>query len=138
MADLAPVAASVLQSVGSPKIGIAGATITAGLTLYKDATDSKKLKAADANASVDTAACVGVAMNNAAPGQPVCYCGEAGDEITLGVTVVKGTRYVLSATAGKICPISDLASGHWVTDVGIAKDAATIVCDVHPTGIQVP
>ena len=97
----------------------AAVAITAGQTVYENASGQWDL--ADANASATTAACKGIALNGAAAGQPVK--AHTGGDITLGAGAapVVGTIYVLSATAGAIAPAADLATGHYVVILGVGK-----------------
>jgi len=125
MADLSITAANVTATSSQPRSsGIAGATITAGQTLYIDATDANKLKPADANNGVEKAVVVGIALNGAASGQPVVY--QTGGVITIGATVGVGDIYVQSRTPGGICPAADLLTNDFVTIVGVGMSAATL------------
>lgn len=115
MADLTITAASVAKHTGtiSPSVvgsGTAGATITAGQSVYLDSTTST-LKLADADASAATASGVGIALHGSLNGQPLTYV--TGGFFTPGATLAKGQVYCISATAGGIAPISDtvLATG---------------------------
>jgi hypothetical protein len=90
MADLSQTAANVLEgSTGQRRNGVAGATITAGMPLYADASDGGKLKPADADASAAAATVVGIALHAAADEQPIAYC--AAGLINLGATLVVGS-----------------------------------------------
>lgn len=129
-ADLSVTAASVLASATAlTGAGTAGATITAGQTLYIDASDSNKLKLADANASAATATVVGIALNGAASGQPVRYVYED-STFTPGATLTVGEVYILSATAGGLAPVGDLASGYYPGVLFIAKTTSTGVLKI--------
>lgn len=137
MADLTITAANVLAA-SDKRVdrGIAGATLTAGMPLYKDANDGNKLKIADADASVLTAAVVGIALHAALAGQPIEYQTEG--TIAIGATVAVGTLYVLSDAVGLICPAADLASTHWVTLIGIAVTTTSIRLNLDASGVQWP
>jgi hypothetical protein len=137
MADLTQTAANVVQgSTARIRKGTAGAVITAGMPLYMDAADGNKLKPADADASALTAAVVGIALTGGAANQPIAYV-EAG-LVNLGATLTVGAIYVLSGTAGGICPEADLATGDWVTVLGIAVSAVLLDLRVNVSGVQVP
>lgn len=128
MANLTLTASAVIP--GSNAIiqtGVAGATIAAGDVLYKDTSDSNKLKLADANdASAIVRAVAGIAVNSASAGQRVSYVTED-DNLTLGTTLFAiGDTLILSATAGKIAPDSDCASGMYKTILGIAVTTGAI------------
>jgi len=130
MAELSITASQVLPGANAQlKRGTAGVAIAAGKGVYSDATDSKKIKLADANASQAAAAGVGVALHAAEAGQPISY--QVGGDLTLGAGAAptRGVIYVGSATAGGICPAADLASGHyvWVIGVGNATNGIKLI-----------
>jgi hypothetical protein len=133
MADLSITAANVTATSSQPRSsGIAGTTITAGQALYVDATDSNKLKPADANNGVEKAAVAGIALNGAASGQPVVY--QTGGTITIGATVGIGAIYVQSRTPGGICPAADLLPNDYVTIIGVGTTATTLSLLFNNTG----
>lgn len=134
MAVITLTGSAVLKSDSADAVeGIAGATIQQGNYLYKDAADNK-LKLADAT-SAAKAAVVGMAITGASDGQPVKYVA-AGD-MTVDNTAV-GAVYVISATAGKMCLVSDLVSGNFVTIVGGGKTATSMRLAITQLGVAVP
>lgn len=137
MADLTITAASVLQGSGAIiEDQIAGAAITAGQLLYKDSADGK-VKLADANSGVAEARSIyGVAVNNAAANQPVAV--QRKGKVAIGATVAVGTIYVLSATAGGVAPSADLATGHYVSILGVAVSATEIEIAIVNSGALKP
>lgn len=121
MAALTITAASVVAVSGDRGQGTAGATLTAGLSLYADATDSDKLKGADADVTASSV-CVGIALHAAASGQPISYLKLVpGSVITIGATVAVGMLYCVGLTAGDIVPYGDLGSGDFVSMVGVGS-----------------
>ena len=80
------------------------------------------------------AACVGIALNNAATGQPVAV--QSGGTINIGATATVGAPYFLSANSGNICPAGDLANPNYTTYLGIAITANNIQLAIQATGIQ--
>ncbi|HYE20974.1 MAG TPA: hypothetical protein VEA69_21185 [Tepidisphaeraceae bacterium] len=127
------VPASVSGLTPTYERGIAGAAITAGYPVYKDSTDSDKLKLADANASEATAQVVGIAVHSATTGQPVTY--QTAGPISYGAILTKGEIYVLGATAGDICPADDLSSGWYTTRLGHAHSTSVLIIDLRVTGV---
>lgn len=93
----------------------AGVTLTAGQLVYKDAADADKLKLALAGSTAAIAAVYGVTLSGASAGQP-CTVLRRG-VYTVGATIALGTRGVLSATAGAICPELDLITNDYVSNV---------------------
>lgn len=134
MADLTITAASVEIVLGSSTVeGTAGETITAGQPVYKDASDSDKVKAADANASKESADCVGIALHGATDGQPLVYVSSG--DVDLGATLTIGTIYVVSATSGGIAPEGDLTSGQYTTILGVATAANNLKMNLKASGV---
>ena len=122
--------------------GISGATVTAGQVCYLDAMDNK-IKLADADASLARASVRGIALHGALSGQPL-RLQTAGDLI-FGVsavidalTVVVGESLVLSATPGGITQSSDLATGMYVTTVGITSGADRMRLNLFSSNQPVP
>lgn len=135
MAALSQTAASVVEGATGVRksTGTAGGTITAGMPVYKDLTDSNKLKAARANAAA-TAVVAGIALNSASAGQPLVYQYEG--KINLGATLVVGERYMLSdAVAGQIVPVGDLGTGDYTTEIGVADSASILDLGIDVGGV---
>lgn len=136
MADLSITSSSVQPAGGATLVtGTAGATVTAGQPVYKDAGDGNKLKPADADASEAAAAAVGIAVNDAADEQPVTYITRG--NLVTDATTVKGAIYIVSGNAGGIAPAADLASGDYTTLLAVASDTTgTLAVHIHRSGIQ--
>lgn len=135
MADLTVTAANVVAGANARIVpGTAGATITAGQLVYLDATDNK-FKLADADAAA-SAVLAGIALNGGANNQPIDV--QFGGRINPGATVVVGTIYVASSTAGGIAPVSDLGASDYVSIIGVGVTAALIELQIHNSGVQVP
>ena len=135
MADISITAANVVK--GSNAVvepGTAGATITAGQVVYKDASDGK-YKLADADSATAAAkAPRGIALNGASNNQPLSIL-RSGD-ITIGATLTAGTAYYLSpTTAGGICPLADVASGDDVVLLGLAESTSVLAVDIQISGV---
>ena len=136
MADIIITAANVAAGAGASVINVtAGASITAGQAVYRDAADGL-YKLADANASQAAAAAVGIALHAAASGQPLAVL--TGGNITIGATVAVGTIYVVSGTAGGIAPAADGVTGWFTTVLGVATTAGIIAVDVQVSGVAKP
>lgn len=115
--------------------GTAGATITAGQTLYIDTSDSNKLKLGDcdsATAAVRT--CAGIALHAALSGQPIRY--QTGGSITIGATAAMtvGHTYLLSDTAGGIMPSADLEAGDYTSILGVATSTSVLLIRILNSG----
>lgn len=136
MTDISVTAASVLASAQAViRTMTAGATITAGMSIYEDASDSYSAKPADADASSAASHAIGIALNGAADGQPVRVCTYDPD-FTPGATLsLSGAGddgiYVVSGTAGGICPVTDLAAADYPCVLMVAKSTTKAV--LNPT-----
>jgi hypothetical protein len=132
MADIAITAANVVGDGSSPReTKTAGVAITAGQAVYFDTT-ANKYKLSDSNLTgaktVD-----GIALNNAALNQPLTI--QKSGPITIGGTLVKGTTYCQSTTAGGICPQADITTGGDVVVLGVATSTAVLNLHVQVTGV---
>lgn len=136
MADLTITATSVVPGVdASVSQGIAGETITAGNSLYIKSADGKLWKA-QCDGTVEEATFAGVAVNGAAPNQPVGYVTNG--TVIIGATTSKATTYVVSATAGGIAPQADLVATNRISYVGYATDTTgTLIVNRRLTGAVV-
>jgi hypothetical protein len=129
MADVTITAANVLAGAGAKTTyGTAGGTITAGMVVYFDSTDSK-YKAAQANASGTSDTVVGIALNGAANGQPLWIVLEdddftPGGTLSLSAAAGKATYVLSAAAAGAIAPLGDLVSTNRIVFLGVAKSAS--------------
>ena len=138
MADLSSTAASVglICDSGSERKVQVGEAVTQGQPLYLNATDGKHYQC-DADDTAAKAEAVGIALTPAgADGYTVMARYES--TLNLGATLVVGETYVLSGTKGGICPIGDLATGDWVTHLGIAITTAHLKMGIKISGVQVP
>jgi hypothetical protein len=134
MVDIAITAANVAPTASTQRLTkIAAAAITAGQAVYVNASD--RLALADADLSATAAAAVGIALNNAAANQPCSYA--VGGDVTINAVATVGTIYVLSGTAGGVAPAADLASGDFVTVLGVGKTTTSIQLAVNATGIEI-
>lgn len=134
MADLSITAANVVASTTNIKKGTAGEAITRGQPVYK--TSGGSLMLADNDDTAAKSVAVGIALNDAASGQPCNYVGED-DTFTPGATLTIGEVYVVSATAGGIAPIGDLTTGDYATSLFIAKTTSTAILKIAATQAQV-
>jgi hypothetical protein len=134
MADLIITADDVLKYNGAvSRTGTAGEDITAGEVVY---VTGGEVMLAQANAE-ESAVAVGIALNDAADGQPISYLVSGG--INPGATVAVGTVYAVSAAAaGGIAPVSDLSSTEYVTILGVATTTSRIDVNINVSGVAIP
>jgi hypothetical protein len=139
MANLTITAANVRASAGATiSQGVAGATITAGQAVYLDEADGKLKLAQSTSATAYKVA--GVALHGASDNQPLTYVVED-DDFTPGATLnmsAAGDKgvYMLSATAGAICPAGDLANTNRPVFLFVAKSTTKACLRIrHNTGV---
>ncbi|MDW9376801.1 hypothetical protein GHK33_20475 [Sinorhizobium meliloti] len=132
MADLSINSALVVGGTNSTRdTGTAGETITAGQAIFLSSTTNKWLLSDNNGAGTRTVH--GIALNGASLDQPVSI-HKSGD-ITVGATLVAGTDYWLSGTAGGICPRADLVAGMDTIQIGIAKSTTVLSVDIQDPGV---
>ena len=135
MADVTVTAAEVLPASGTTYFdALLGATVTAGQSVYIDSSGLVQL--ADADASATAAQAKGIAMTGGAAGQP-CRVAISGN-IDPGFTVTVGEIYVVSATAGGIAPVADLATGMYPHILGFGTTASNLKIINQFAGVAVP
>lgn len=140
MADLVITAANVIPSTitgiaNNIKQGTAGASITAGQSVYQDATAGNVVKLADANGTVATAAATGIALQSATSGQPISFM--TAGALAFGAILLAGKYYVVSATPGGIAPVADLTTGWYSTLLGYGYSTSVMIVGVKASGILV-
>lgn len=139
MADISVTASAVVPTTTTViASGTAGATITAGQTLYADASASNQLKPA-ANTSATTAAVVGIALNGASANQPVDYA--VSGDVTFNAVLTAATCFVLGSAAGGISVSADLDAStntRYGTVVGIASSTTNLKVGIVASGVLNP
>jgi hypothetical protein len=136
MAAITVTAASVARVDGEVVNGyLAGATITAGMAVYVDSAGAVQIgtNATSAGSGVG-AQLVGIALNGGASGQPIAIL-KPGGTVNIGDTVAVGKQYCLG-TAGGIIPVDDIATGEYITTIGVGITAANIKTGVNVSGVQ--
>jgi hypothetical protein len=130
MADITVTAASVVPGSNATQIqGTAGETITAGMAVYLKSTDTKWWKAQADGTSAESGVgsnTLGIALCGASAGQPIVVDVADSTGITIGATVAAGTVYVVSATAGGICPEADITAGQYLSILGVGSSTTVI------------
>lgn len=137
MADLTITAGNVIAGAGaSVRHGHAGATVTAGQVVYLDEATTGEWLLADSDAAAAAArgsGKIGIALNGASDGQPLAV--QTDGEVTIGAALTAGLDYYLSDEPGGICPQADLATGDYVTLVGVAISTSVLRLRFTYTGV---
>lgn len=137
MADLTLTATSVVQSTNPIIITqyTFGETVTAGMPVYLNTSDSKWYKAQNDGTSAESGygTKIGVALNGGAANQSAAV--QVGGNITIGGTIAVGVFYYLSATAGGICPVADVGSAKYVTVIGYGATTSVMTLNPIATGL---
>lgn len=134
MADLTVTPADVLAHDGATRdTGTAGEAVTAGQTIYR-AGDGKLYKA-DCTTAIKARA-MGVALNDAAAGQPLTYAKAGG--LDPGATVAVGEVYGVTDTPGGIGPVSERSMDDYVTILGIGVAADRIDLAINKSEVAIP
>ncbi len=134
MADVSITAASVLLVGGPTDNMTAGASITAGQVVYKEATTGLAKLADCDSATAEARIPYGIALHAASTSQPL-KVARPGATVNMGATLTGGTEYWLSGTAGAICPAADKASGDRSVLIGLAASAANLKVTLLDSGV---
>lgn len=134
MADIAITAANCVPGANAVKeLGVAGEAITAGQAVYKDASTAKWLKADNDSATVAAQHAGGIALTGSSLNQPIVV--QTSGDLTLGGTIVAGSPYYLSATAGGVAPLADIVTGKTVCMLGHAKSTTVLNVAIQFPGV---
>lgn len=124
MASLTITASQVLLVSGERLTGTAGATITAGQSVYLDTTTNTwRLAQADGTIAEAGQSGLGISLHGASSGQPIDVAGPGCDvNLGAGAAAAAGTVYVPGATAGDIAPTGDVTtSGYFRSILALGK-----------------
>lgn len=130
MAEISVTASAIRGETSGMVRGTAGASITAGQTLYLDS--SNLLQLADAN-NTSADEIVGIALHASAANQPLVYARSG--NVTFNAALTAGVFYVVGTTAGSIAPISDATTGWRVLKLGYASSTTNLVLEMTDTGV---
>lgn len=134
MADLIITAASVLPGTGAAiKHVVAGATVTAGKAVVRDAATGNWVLADSNHATAALRVPGGIALNGASDGQPLAVL--TGGPVTLGAVLTAGVAVYLSDTPGGLCPVADIGSGERSVLVGLAESVSVLEVAIHDSGV---
>lgn len=131
MVDVVVTAANVARVSGSVRNADAGVAITAGDVLYIDSNGVAQLAQHDLT-DVEAAA-AGIALNDAAVGQPVTY--QVAGVIDLGAVLTAGEVYVVGAGDGGIAPVADIGVGDYATVLGVAVSSNNLQIGINASGV---
>lgn len=134
--DLTITAANVIPASGYQfQDGTAGEAITRGQAVYLKASDSKWWKSQHDGTAAE-AGVVGVALQDAGAGQPLRV--QTGGSLAFGAILTVGEIYCVSATAGGICPYSDVGNSDYVCLIGVASTTSNMLLKVFASGVAKP
>ena len=138
MAALTITATQVLLASGPTKYGTLGVAVTAGQSVYFDATTGTwKLAQGDGSAAEAGADGYGIALNGGAAGQPVLIA-LPGAKVTLGAGAAPAAGVVYSPgdTAGSLCPPGDMGSTDKVLPlcIGTGSNAVKVLGEAYDAG----
>ena len=73
--------------------------------------------------------CAGIALHGAANGQPLKYA--TGGNLTFNAAFAAGDCVCVSTTVGGLAPYADLASGDFITIIGIATSTTNLKIQIN-------
>ena len=131
MVDLVITGSDVDRVSGSQRTAEAGVAISAGDSVYVDS--AGLVQQCEHDQTAVEAACLGIALNDAAVGQPVTY--QISGVIDLGSVLAAGEVYVVGAGAGAIAPVADIGTGDFATVIGVAVSATNLKIGINASGV---
>lgn len=120
-------------SVALNKRGQVGEAVTEIMPVYFDSASTNKYKKAT-NATSAESQVTHLTYDAGSTDDYVALFN--GGQLNIGATLVAGTTYYLSDTAGKIVPLTGLASGDYVVRIGYAISTSIFVVDIKVYGTQ--
>ena len=112
-----------------------GEEVTHGEVIYLD-TANKDYRLADADAAATAKAAAVAVTYGSADGQTVLAITRG--KLVIGSGLTQGTEYYLGTTPGTIVPKADLATGDYVTRIGIASSTSILDVSIDVTGVVLP
>jgi len=139
MANYAVTAVKTLTKP-DPKAIQAGEALSQFDIIYVDTTTQKGFQAINSNANKLNVAYICL---TAAALDEYAICLPLSSGVELEVTLSSGTftvpeRIILSATAGKMAPLADLASSQYLVEIAYATTTSRIKLDKNNTGVTKP
>ena len=129
MADTTITAASVVPATSGIGTALSAGALAIGDLIYLAAGVATKA----VNDTAAHAALAGVVMSaSSAANQWITY--QRTGPITGGMGTTQGVVYCASPNAGKICPIADVASGKYVSIIGVGGAAASLILGIFNSG----
>lgn len=131
MVDLVITPANVSRVDGATQTKNAGVGISAGDALYVDSTGVLQL--CENDQTVVEAAMAGIALCDAAVGQPCVYL--VSGNLDPGATVAAGIAYIVGGGPGAIAPAADIAAAEFMTIVGVGTSTGNIKLGILQSGV---
>lgn len=133
MADLVQTAANVVSGAGAGTIKrTAGAAITAGMACFVSAVDGD-IEPAQKDVDAASAEAIGIALCDAAAGQPVVL--QTTGLINVGAALTVGETYIVGAAAGAIAPVADAVATNFSTVLGVAISTSLLKLGINASGV---
>lgn len=132
MADLVQTPANVVSGTGATtQRKTAAVAISAGAAVYVNG--SNQLDLCENDQTATEAACAGIALNDAAAGQPVVY--QTSGRLNVGATLTAGEVYVVGAAPGAIAPVADVIATEFMTVLGVGVSTSEIEMGLLASGV---
>lgn len=103
------------------------------MAVYKNASNLWLKAQSDGTALEAGSSQLGIALTGSSLNQSINV--QVAGTITIGGTVAATVPYIVSATAGGICPYADLASAQYASFLGYATTTAAIKMTNNVTGV---
>lgn len=138
MSDISITKANAAYISGGYGCGVCGEAIAFGAPVAYDSSDGKYYQADNDSGTAARKGINGIALcETYAANQLVAF--QITGVLDIGGTVVQGTLYVVSSTAGAIAPSTDMGSGDECLVIGTGTSTSErIALSLKDTGVSVP
>lgn len=127
------ITAAEVTTTGKTGTMIAEVAVDAGQLLFEDGANNNNANLADWDAEA-SAVVIGMALNDAAAGQPVVYA-KPGCTITVTTATFTAGAVYVAGDSGAVNPEADATTGKYVTIVGVGLTTTTMYFDVIKSGV---
>jgi hypothetical protein len=134
MADLTITPANVKLISGTSEQLAAGAALTAGQIVYREAATVKAKLSDNDSATAEVRAAYGLTLHAASIDQPIAVA-KNGAVVDVGAILTAGVDYYLSGTPGAVCPRADVTTGDDPVRIGMALTTSRLQLDFNDPNV---
>jgi hypothetical protein len=128
LTDISITASAVTLVSGPTEQMVAGATVTAGQVVYREAATGQAKLSDNDSATAEVRSVYGMALHASLAGQPLVVA-KNGAKVAMGAIFTAGVEVYLSGTPGAIAPRADITTGDDPIRVGVPLTTSQLLLD---------